>query len=139
LTCLALAIAVLGTVAAGSAMAQTPDPNPGAITLTSGVDFPSVYFFRGIRQEADPKLTMFPYGDGGVALFSGKGGVKSASVNFGLWNSLHTGSTGSGSESKQIHYEEDFYTTLTLGFARGISVGTTSGQVIVSGGIGMSY
>lgn len=124
-THLALAIAILGTVTAGSAIAQTADPNLGALTLTTGVDIPSVYFFRGIRQEADPKFTLFPYGDGGIALFSGDGGVKSANVNFGVWNSLHTGSTGSGSPLKQIHYEEDFYATFTLGFARGISVGTT--------------
>ena len=37
---------------------------------------------------------MFPYGDVGIALFSGDGGVKSASINFGVWNSLHTGSSG---------------------------------------------
>src|SRR4051812_37062743 len=58
--------ALLVTSLAVPASAQTAaDPNPGAITLTTGVDFPSVYFFRGIRQEADPKFTMFPYGDVG--------------------------------------------------------------------------
>lgn len=120
--------AVLLMLASGSAMAQAPaaaDPNPGAITLTTGVDFPSVYFFRGIRQEADPKLTVFPYGDVGVALFSGTGGVKSATVNFGVWNSLNTGSSGTGSGVKTSHYEEDFYSTLTLGFAGAMTGGVT--------------
>jgi hypothetical protein len=109
---------------AASAAAQATDPNPGAITLTTGIDIPSVYYFRGIRQEADPKVTMWPYGDVGIALFSGKGGLKSAAVNFGVWNSLHTGSTGSAGPSKQIHYEEDFYSTLTLGFT-GLNFGLT--------------
>jgi len=127
LALLALSGVMLCSVGAGIAAAQTapPDPNAGAITLTSGIDVPSVYYFRGIRQEADPKLTLFPYGDGGIALFSGDGPVKSASINFGLWNSLHGGSTGSEGPSKQMHYEEDFYSTFTLGFARGMSVGAT--------------
>jgi hypothetical protein len=120
-----VAAAMLLTVAAGTAMAQTPDPNLGALTFTTGVDFPSVYFFRGIRQEADPKFTLFPYGDGGIALFSGTGAVKSASVNFGVWNSLHTGSSGLEGGSQRAHYEEDFYATFALGFGRGVSLGTT--------------
>jgi len=109
------------------AMAQAPaadDPNPGAITFTGGLDFPSVYFFRGLRQEGDPGLTMFPYGDIGIAFYSGNGGVKSAGVNFGVWNSLQTGSTGSDGPSGKLHYEEDFYATLSLGFGAGMSLTT---------------
>jgi hypothetical protein len=122
---LVLSAAVILMGSAASAQTTPPDPNPGALTFTTGVDVPSVYFFRGIRQEANPKLTLFPYGDGGVALFSGDGGLKSASVNFGVWNSLNGGSTGSDGPSKQVHYEEDFYTTLTLGLAKSLSFGTT--------------
>jgi hypothetical protein len=110
--------------AAGTAFAQN-DPNPGALTFTGGLDFPSLYFFRGIRQETDPGLTMWPYGDLGIALHSGDGGVKSVGVNVGVWNSLHTGSSGSDGISGKLHYEEDFYTTLNLGFGGGITVGTT--------------
>jgi hypothetical protein len=102
----------------GSAAAQTTDPNPGAITLTTAVDFPSVYFFRGIRQEAEPKLTTFAAGDVGISLFTGDGGMKSAAVNLGVWNSLHTGTSG----TEGSHYEEDFYVSVALGFGRGITV-----------------
>ncbi len=118
---------MLIVMTASIARAQTtpPDPNPGAFTFTTGADIPSVYFFRGIRQEADPKLTVFPYGDGGIALFSGDGGLKSVGVNFGVWNSLNGGTTGSKGPSGQIHYEEDFYSTLTFGLARSMSVGAT--------------
>jgi hypothetical protein len=123
---LSLCALTLLVVADRNAMAQAPpDPNPGAITLTTGIDVPSVYYFRGIRQEVDPSFTLFPYGDGGIALFSGDGAFKSASLNFGVWNSLHGGSTGSNGPSKQIHYEEDFYSTLTFGFAKSMSVGAT--------------
>lgn len=119
---LALTGVVLLTVT-GSARAQDPtDPNPGAITLTTGIDFPSAYFFRGIRQESDPKFTTFAFGDVGIALFSGDGGLKSAGVNFGVWNSLHTGSSGSDASGQGIHYEEDFYVSLSLGFGGGVTV-----------------
>jgi hypothetical protein len=110
--------------ATGTAFAQN-DPNPGALTFTGGFDIPTLYFFRGIRQETDPALTMWPYGDLGIALHSGDGSVKSVGVNVGVWNSLHTGSSGSDSPSGKIHYEEDFYTTLNLGFGGGVTLGTT--------------
>ena len=105
---------MLLTFATGTARAQD-DPNPGAITLTTGIDFPSVYFFRGIRQEADPKLTMFAFGDVGIALGS------RASINFGVWNSLHTGTSGTGTTDKKSHYEEDFYAMLNLGVGGGVT------------------
>lgn len=114
--------------AAGSAVAQTaapPDPNTGALTFTGGVDVPTKYVFRGIVQEADSKLTLFPYGDLGISFYSGEGGIKSASVNFGVWNALLTGSSGLDGDKDKLHYEEDFYATLNLGFARGFSLGTT--------------
>src|SRR5688572_13681317 len=88
-------IGILVTCLSGTAGAQTAaDPNPGALTFTGGLDVPSVYVFRGIVQEADRKLTLWPYGDLGLALFSGDGGVKSVGVNLGVWHSLHTGSSG---------------------------------------------
>jgi hypothetical protein len=120
----ALPAAVLVALVATPAAAQTPDPNAGALTLTSAVDFPSVYFFRGIRQESDPKLTTFATGDVGISLFSGDGALKTASINVGVWNSLHTGTSGSNSD-KSSHYEEDFYAAVSLGFARGLTVTPT--------------
>jgi hypothetical protein len=122
----AAAGAALSLLMTSPALAQAAaDPNTGAITFTGGLDVPTKYVFRGIVQEADSKLTLFPYGDIGIALFSGDGGVKSATVNFGVWNALLTGSSGSDGDTDKLHYEEDFYTTLTLGFAKGFSLGTT--------------
>jgi uncharacterized protein (TIGR02001 family) len=119
-----LAAAAMVMLAAGPAAAQTPDPNAGAITLTSAVDFPSVYFFRGIRQESEPKLTTFATGDVGISLFSGDGNLRSAGLNVGVWNSLHTGTSGSNAD-KSSHYEEDFYAALALGFGGGFTVTPT--------------
>ena len=115
----------LVTMCATGASAQAADPNPGNLTVTGGLDFPTTYMFRGILQEADPKLTMWPFVDLGYSFFSGDGGVKSAAVNVGLWNSLHTGSSGKDGPFDKLWYEEDFYTTLTLGFGGGTSLATT--------------
>ena len=115
--------ALMLTSIAVSAWAQTPPAptppaaNTGAIKLTAGLDVPSLYYFRGIRQESDQKITLWPYGDVGITLMSADKGLKSVAVNFGVWNSLHTGSSGLNGPSKQLHYEEDFYSTLTLGFS----------------------
>jgi hypothetical protein len=122
----AVALVALLLVAA-PAMAQD-DPNPGALTFTGAVDvLPGVpYIFRGIVQESDPKLTLWPYADLGIALMSGgDGGLSSVGVNFGVWNSLQTGSSGSDGPTDRLHYEEDFYATLALGFNGGVSLGTT--------------
>jgi hypothetical protein len=123
LTGLALSLVLTGT--ASARQSADADPNTGALTFTGGVDLPTKYVFRGLVQEADSKLTLFPYGDLGIALFSGDGGIKSAAVNVGVWNALMTGSSGSDGPQDKLHYEQDFYTTLTLGFAQGFSLGTT--------------
>jgi hypothetical protein len=120
----ALLTAVCSFVGIGAAFAQD-DPNPGALTVSGGFDVPSVYFFRGIRQETDPGLTMWPFADLGIALASSDTGVRSVGVNVGVWNSLHTGTSGSDSQFGLLHYEEDFYATLALGFGGGVTLGTT--------------
>lgn len=111
---------------APAAQAQTAstDPNPGALTITGATDFTNAYMFRGIRQETDG-LIMWPYFDLGIAAYSGDGGLKSVGVNFGTWNSLHSGLSGTDGPSGKFWYESDFYTTLSLGFGGGFSLGTT--------------
>jgi hypothetical protein len=133
-TRLALVGAMLVFLISSSAAAQTPpaapapppDPNTGALTFTGGLDVPTKYMFRGLNQEpGGSNLTLFPYGDLGIAFYSGEGAIKSASVNFGVWNALLTGTSGLDGPQDKLHYEEDFYATLNLGFARGFSLGTT--------------
>jgi len=121
-----VAIALV-TILAAPAMAQQPaaaDPNPGNMTVTAGLDLPIAYMFRGIRQD-DTKLIMQPYLDLGLAVYSGDSGLKSAAINIGSWNSLHTGDTGSNGPSGKLWYEGDFYATVDLAFGRGVSLGTT--------------
>jgi hypothetical protein len=114
---LAFAGAALLTLTS-SAEAQTK-----RATFNGAVDFPTVYFFRGIRQEADPGFTTFLAGDLGVSLLAdGTGGMKTAGFNVGTWNALLTGSSGSDGPQDGAFYESDFYASLTLGFGGGVSV-----------------
>jgi hypothetical protein len=119
-----VAAAGLTVATAGAAVAQD-GPNQGALSLTGGLHVPSVYLFRGILQESDPELTLWPFFDAGAELYSGDGGITSVGVNLGVWNSLHSGSSGGSSPESRIHYEEDFYATLSLGFGAGTTLATT--------------
>ena len=120
-----LAAAAMVTLLSAPASAQEPtDPNPGNVTVTVGMDFLNQYMFRGIRQNST-EIAMWPAADLGLAVYSGDGGLKSAGVSFGTWNSLHTGDTGSDGPSGKLWYESDFYATLNLGFGGGVGLGTT--------------
>ena len=46
-------------------------------------------------------------------------------IDLVTWHSLQTGSSGSKGPSKRLHYEEDFYGSLTLGFAGGVALSGT--------------
>ena len=119
-------LAALGllTCLATPAAAQDADPNPGAITVSGAMDFTNAYMFRGIPQD-ESGVIMWPYFDLGLAAFSGDGGLKSVSINFGTWNSLHTGDAGLDSFAEKLWYESDFYATIGFGFGGGTSVGAT--------------
>lgn len=123
-----LFVVTLGLLAVSAAAhAQQPaDPNPGNITLTTGIDFPSTYVFRGIVQESNPRVTAQPYGEVGLRFHSGSSGlIRSVAVNVGLWNSLQTGSSGLRGPADRVWYEERVYSSLTLGLGGGTSVATT--------------
>jgi hypothetical protein len=100
------------------------DPNPGALTVTGNIDFLNQYMFRGIRQNSTG-MAIWPSFDLGVAAYSGEGGLKSVGVNFGTWNSLHTGDTGQDGPSGKLWYESDFYASLGFGFGGGAAFTTT--------------
>ena len=109
---------------AGGAAVQPSDPNPGALTLSGGVDFLNQYMLRGIRQNSTG-VAIWPAVDLAIAAYASDGRVKSVVINVGTWNSLHTGDTGTAGPTTELWYESDFYTTLGLGFGRGVSLATT--------------
>jgi len=121
----AMAATCMVALASTPALAQDPpDPNPGALTLTGSFDVLNQYMFRGIRQNSTG-VAMWPAVDLGLAAYSGMGGLKSVGINFGTWNSLHTGDTGQDSASGKLWYESDFYAALGFGFGGGTSFTTT--------------
>jgi hypothetical protein len=120
--CAAMTMVALSSTAASAQ--EAADPNPGALTLSGGYDFLNQYMFRGIRQNST-EVAMWPWADLGIAAFSGDGGLKAVNINFGTWNSLHTGDTGLDGNSGKLWYESDFYAAVGLGFGGGTSVTTT--------------
>lgn len=121
---------VVLSLLAGSAQAQDApfpdpnDPNPGAITLTAAADVVSTYMLRGFRRNSTG-IAVQPFADVGLALFNGDGGLKSASLNVGTWNSLHSGDTGANAASGNMWNESDFYATLGVGVGGGVTLGST--------------
>lgn len=112
--------AVLLLCGATSAAAQSDER---AVRAAASLEIPSVYFFRGLRQEYDPKLTLWPRGQIGVRLVSGDGGLRGLHVGFETWNSLHTGSSGADGAAGETYYEADFSTNVRLALARGLDIG----------------
>jgi hypothetical protein len=127
----ALLLAACGLLLAMNAPAYAQnDPNPGNLTLVGNIDLTNAYMFRGIRQD-DTRVIAQPSAEIDIALQSANSGLKSTSLNFGTWNSLHTGAAGLESSSSgfgcacdKLWYESDFYATLALGFTGG-AVGVT--------------
>ncbi len=50
-------LARTSTATAQAAPADDPPP----VKVTGGIDFPTLYLFRGIRQEGDPAFTLQPF------------------------------------------------------------------------------
>jgi hypothetical protein len=90
-------------------------PNTGRLSISAGVDWTTAYFFRGIRQETED-LILQPYGELSFKLVDQAGALTSLSVTPGIWNSLHTGPTGSDSPTAsdpKVWYELDGYVRLS--------------------------
>jgi len=104
-----------GTAATGAQPAVDEGAPAKRVTLTAGVDFVSAYLFRGLFQE-DSGAIVPPYADVGVSVYNGKGALKSVTLNGGIWNSIHSGPSGSGNAdvNRNAWYEADYYGTVTF-------------------------
>jgi hypothetical protein len=88
----------------GASAGQAPAPEAAPakkVTVTTGLDFASAYFFRGIKQQSGGAIAQ-PYVDFGVSLGSG------VSMNVGNWDSIH--STAAAGH----WYESDYYGSVTF-------------------------
>jgi hypothetical protein len=123
---LALACVLVATPALAQTAPATPatetkpaaapaGPNTGRLSVSAGVDWTSAYFFRGIKQETED-LILQPYGEITFKLVENAGALTSLSLTAGMWNSLHTGPTGSDSltaTDPKVWYELDGYGKLS--------------------------
>ena len=100
---------------AGPAAAQDA-PNTGAISVSTGIDFATSYYFRGIVQETGGFIAQ-PYLEAGMSLYDGEDG--SVSLAAGTWSSLHSRTDAGFDGAPGIFYETDFYAGLGFGFAGG--------------------
>jgi hypothetical protein len=102
---------VAATLATSSTTArvQAPAAAPKKVTVVTGADMPLMtgYVFRGIVQEFDPGFTFQPYVDVGVAASD------TVTVNFGTWNSFHSGSNSEDPYDSSF-YESDLYASATF-------------------------
>ncbi len=100
------------------------DAETRTVAVRASFDVLNDYQFRGVRQNSTG-VVMWPSVNLDVTPYSGDGALKSVQADFGFWNSLNTGDTGSGGPRGDRWYESRFNATLALGFAGGLSVGTT--------------
>jgi hypothetical protein len=77
------------------------------LTVVTGADVPVLggYVLRGFIQEFNPKFTIQPYVDVGLAVSD------TTTLNVGSWNSFHTGSI---EESLGAFYESDVFASVTF-------------------------
>lgn len=128
-------LALSAVIACGAIQAQTPAPaaaDPAAasdgpaaspFSTTLAVSIASQYFFRGLQQE-DRGLIAQPGLELGARLFEAEHGfLTSATLTLGIWNSLHSGPTGTRG-GRDGWYESDFY--IGVGVAHGgLGLGVT--------------
>jgi len=96
------------------------DPNPGALTLTGGVDWTTAYFFRGYNQE-DQGLIFQPYVTVTTALATSDSFTLNGYV--GTWNSLQSEKTGAAATGPDTWYESDLFGGLDFVFGK-FTIGT---------------
>ena len=99
--------------AATTTQPSADEPPSKRVTLTAGLDFVSAYMFRGLFQE-DHGVIVPPFADVGVTAYSGDGALKAVTLNGGIWNSLHSGPSGSGNPDRNAWYEADYYGSVTF-------------------------
>ena len=104
---LALTVVVATGLTIGTAAAQDMG-NSGNVSLGTGVDFVSDYYFRGIVQETEGFVAQ-PFLEGSIAFADG-----AASVTAGTWSSLHSAPEAGDPE---MWYETDFYAGVGFSFA----------------------
>ena len=124
-----MAAAVAGGLLAGSAIAARAEEeaaiNSGSFSLAFQSDFTTAYFFRGILQERDGLIWEPSLGLNWKVYESEDGPLKSATIGFGTWASVQTKDTATSGSGPESIYETDYYPSVSLAWAGGLTTGFT--------------
>lgn len=128
------------TVAAGAglmlaqitqAAEDAPKINSGNVSFSAGVDWYTHYFFRGMLQE-NQGLIIQPYGSATFKVYEGDGPINSVSITGGVWESMHSGPTGTKNLNSNpeanagdpaLLFESDFFGGVSVGFLNDFTAG----------------
>jgi hypothetical protein len=103
--------------------AQTSsDPDSGRITAFASIDVLNAYSFRGIGQDDDTGVVVWPQIDLGVRIYTGDGVLNRMTLRAGSWNSLHNGAAVAGGVSEDRWSESRVRVGVDLSMARGVTV-----------------
>jgi len=119
---LAAALAITGGVLASpsqvNAQEEMDEVQGSAVAFSAGFDIVTDYYFRGLAQENEGFILQ-PYADLSVDIWSNED--FSVALVLGLWNSIHTGDSGSG-DGGSAWFEADFYAGFSLGMPYNFTV-----------------
>jgi hypothetical protein len=125
-----VALSAVGTIARADEVAavagdDADDPNTGALSLTFDNSFTTAYMFRGIMNERDG-LIWQPSVELSINLFSAdEGVVHSVDVGVATWLSVQSEDTGSSGNGPDAMYEADYYPSLSIEWAGGVTSALT--------------
>lgn len=125
LTGIAVTALVLGVSCRAAIAEEEESPNSGFVSLTFNNDFTTAYMFRGILQERDGLIWEPSVGISFNLYESEDGPLKGASFAVGNWNSVHSEDTGANGSGPASMYESDFYPSLSLSWAGGVTTALT--------------
>lgn len=111
-------IGLMVAMAVGGAHTARAQSNGGSLTVSGTFDVPSLYVFRGLIQERDPRVSLTPSAEVGIKLGD-------AVVSLGTWHALLTGSSGLDGPTARLHYEERFSAGVSLPVGGGLTAGAT--------------
>ena len=121
---LLVALAMMPSGAVPAEAQTAPNPDAARITAAASLDVLNAYSFRGIRQDDETGVVVWPQVELGVRLYTGDGPLNSVTVRAGSWNSLHNGIAVAGGLRNDRWSESRTRVGVDLTMVRGVTVGT---------------
>jgi len=104
---------------------ENDDPNTGALSITFDNSFTTAYMFRGVMNERDGLIWQPSIGLSLNLFEAEEGVVQSVDLGIGTWLSVHSEDTGSSGGGPDAIYEADYYPSLSVSWAGGVTSAIT--------------